>query len=291
LTVKATHDALGEIRMRGDEIVVGEFLERPWPREDFLERPRPCSGDVPTATGTDTIRVRLGGYSLVDLRLDGGPFEPGVTPEVEGAGEIEVEFIVTVSHGTVVGTPGADEFQWVSDGARAGLNLNPRSAGDRDVDVTVKGKRGYLVAKGGSGNDRIVPAPGDIGPNRGVFAVGGGGNDLLVAPANSAHTGDIFAGAILQGRKGNDDLTGGRLGDLLYGGDGADRIMGTGGSDVIRGGRGSDLLSGGPGRDVINARDSWLHPSRDTVRCGAGRDRVIADRRDSLRGCEMIRRG
>jgi hypothetical protein len=27
---------------------------------------------------------------------------------------------------------------------------------------------------------------------------------------------------------------------------------------------------------------------RDTVRCGAGRDRVKADRRDRLRGCEVV---
>jgi hypothetical protein len=43
---------------------------------------------------------------------------------------------------------------------------------------------------------------------------------------------------------------------------------------------------GGAGNDVISARDG----SRDVIDCGAGLDRVTADRRDRLRGCERVSR-
>ena len=46
-------------------------------------------------------------------------------------------------------------------------------------------------------------------------------------------------------------------------------------------------MSGGTGSDVINAVDG----ARDTVLCGKGRDRVRADARDKLKGCEQVRRG
>jgi hypothetical protein len=55
------------------------------------------------------------------------------------------------------------------------------------------------------------------------------------------------------------------------------------------------MVFGGPGRDTINSgadvpggdpRDS----ARDQIGCGPGRDRVTADGKDRLRGCERIRR-
>jgi Ca2+-binding RTX toxin-like protein len=135
----------------------------------------------------------------------------------------------------------------------------------------------YLVANGAAGNDTIVPAPGSPFPYDGVVSWGGRGDDRLIAPRNSW-------GALIR-EAGDDVLTGGRQGDNSFGGAGNDRLSGTGGADSLRGG-GRDLIFGGPGRDRINWRDS----KRDRVRCGAGRDRVKADRRDRLRGCEVVRR-
>jgi hypothetical protein len=61
----------------------------------------------------------------------------------------------------VGGTRGADEFHWgPGPGNHPGLNLNPRDAGDRDVDVTVRGLEAFLIANGAAGDDTIVPAPG-----------------------------------------------------------------------------------------------------------------------------------
>jgi Ca2+-binding RTX toxin-like protein len=69
--------------------------------------------------------------------------------------------------------------------------------------------------------------------------------------------------------RGDDDLGGGR------------------GDDVLVGGAGRDLLAAGAGRDLIRARDG----RRDRIRCGAGFDRVRADRRDRVAGdCERVSR-
>ena len=54
----------------------------------------------------------------------------------------------------------------------------------------------------------------------------------------------------------------------------------------MTGGRGNDIVTGGSGNDAISVRDG----RRDRVNCGRGRDRVRADRRDRLRGCERVRR-
>jgi Ca2+-binding RTX toxin-like protein len=47
------------------------------------------------------------------------------------------------------------------------------------------------------------------------------------------------------------------------------------------------VLDGGAGDDVLSARDG----ARDTIRCGAGRDTVTADRLDTVaRDCERVSR-
>lgn len=269
LTVTSTGDAEAEIERLGEQIVVGEG------------RPRPCRGGVPTVLNTDTIRVRMRGlFAGVVLRLEGGPFAPGATAEAEGASEIEIEFSGRGILGRVVGTARADEFHWAPAGAQPGLNLNPRSATDRDADVTVTSPFTGLVAQGAAGNDTIIAAPGAVITESvsSIGSDGGPGNDLLAAPRDH--------GGILGGEGGDDAITGSGRRDLLYGGTGDDRITGAGGRDQITGGLGRDLLLGGRGRDHIHSRDS----KRDRVRCGSGRDFVRADPRDRLRGCERIRR-
>jgi RTX calcium-binding nonapeptide repeat (4 copies) len=278
LTVTADRDASGEITRPGPITTTGQEI---WVRE-FLDPPRPCRGGVPTVLNTDTIRVlSRGGISVGDVLLALGPFAPGATPELEGASEIEIEFTFRLSSlwAAVSGTRRADEFHWgPGPQHHPGLNLNPRDAGDQDVDVTVRGRGAYLIAGGAAGNDTIVPAPGAPFPNDGVVSAGGRGDDRLSAPRNS--WGSLGGGA------GDDVLTGGRQRDFLFGGDGNDHLRGTAGADLLSGGSGRDMIFGGRGRDRINSRDS----RRDTIRCGAGADRAKADRQDRLRGCEVIRR-
>jgi Gametolysin peptidase M11 len=56
----------------------------------------------------------------------------------------------------------------------------------------------------------------------------------------------------------------------------------------LRGGPGRDVLRGGPGNDTLFIRDG----QRDAARCGAGRDLVLADRRDVVRrDCEVVKLG
>jgi Ca2+-binding RTX toxin-like protein len=85
-----------------------------------------------------------------------------------------------------------------------------------------------------------------------------------------------------------DTLVGTPKADTLRGLGGNDTLRGGGGNDVLDGGRGRDRLDGGPGNDLIRARDG----ERDVITCGQGRDRVLADRRDSVaRDCEHVSRG
>jgi Ca2+-binding RTX toxin-like protein len=232
---------------------------------------------------TDTIRILARGlFDFVDVFLAGGPFAPGATPEGEGASELEVdwEYAGNEPFAGLVGTSAAEEFHWTRERDRSGVNLNPGSAGDEDLDVSVPGTGlfgGVLVVDGAAGDDRIIPAPGARLPDF-VWAFGGAGDDVLIAPRRGEGT--------LLGARGNDVITGGRGDDVLDGGPGRDRVVGAGGTDLIREGPGRDLILAGPGRDRINSRDSH----RDMVRCGAALDRVKADRRDQLRGCEVVRR-
>ena len=108
----------------------------------------------------------------------------------------------------------------------------------------------------------------------------------------------------------DNELVGGGGNDRLRGGDGADRLDGGAGDDNIDGGFGDDTITGGPGRDVISAdlaggdcgplwckypygndtvdvRDGEV----DSVTCGAGTDRVIADAVDVIApDCEQVDR-
>ena len=85
---------------------------------------------------------------------------------------------------------------------------------------------------------------------------------------------------LLNAAAGDDRIKGaaglaGLIKSTLNGDDGNDRITGT---------DGEDRLSGGKGLDLINARDK----AEDTVDCGGGLDLAIVDRRDFLRGCEIV---
>jgi Ca2+-binding RTX toxin-like protein len=105
-------------------------------------------------------------------------------------------------------------------------------------------------------------------------------------------------------------LTGNDRDNRLIGSNQRDSISGGGGEDLIKGLRSRDSLNGGAGGDDIyagprneRARDTVVaargndfvkvfnRPSaKDVVQCGEGRDRVIADSKDVLSGCERVRR-
>jgi NitT/TauT family transport system substrate-binding protein len=89
---------------------------------------------------------------------------------------------------------------------------------------------------------------------------------------------------LLNGWDKADAFNGGAGNDTILGFEGNDTLTGGPGNDVIDGGLGGDRISGGPGNDVISAIDR----QRDTIDCGAGKDRVYADTKDKLVGCETV---
>jgi hypothetical protein len=121
------------------------------------------------------------------------------------------------------------------------------------------------------------------------------GRDLLRGRAGNDCLWGGEGADVLDGDGGDDQLWGGDGRDRLFGGSGVDRLLGGAKSDELHGDTGNDQLFpgsgrdrawGGPGNDTISARDG----SRDVIDCGAGLDRVTADRRDRLRGCERVSR-
>jgi Ca2+-binding RTX toxin-like protein len=106
------------------------------------------------------------------------------------------------------------------------------------------------------------------------------------------------------------ELIGNGGADELRGGDGSDKVDGGTGDDKLDGGFGDDTIVGGPGRDrisadlaggdcgplwckiphgddVVQARDG----EADSISCGAGTDRVVADADDTVApDCEEVDR-
>jgi hypothetical protein len=92
----------------------------------------------------------------------------------------------------------------------------------------------------------------------------------------------------LFGNGGRDRVAGNAGRDRLFGNTGNDRLLGGGGRDRLRGGPGRNVYSAGGGADRVFARNN----KRDRIRCGKGRDRVVADQNDRVaRDCERVRRG
>lgn len=116
---------------------------------------------------------------------------------------------------------------------------------------------------GGAGDDTILLGYGGI-------AVGGTGDDLLDSDADP-----LARGAILNGGKGRDRVTGSLAPDDLNGGRGDDVIRGRRGRDRIGGGSGEDRLYGGAGPDRL--ADGDVRPEQvgpDRLIGGPGRDLV-----------------
>jgi uncharacterized repeat protein (TIGR01451 family) len=142
--------------------------------------------------------------------------------------------------------------------------------GGRDDDVLfgsafgdrLFGRAGRDLLRGRAGNDCLY---------------GGDGNDVLDGDGGNDS---------LWGSDGRDRLFGGSGNDRLLGGAKADELHGDTGNDEFAAGTGRDRVWAGPGNDTISARDG----SRDVIDCGAGVDRVTADRRDRVRRCERVSR-
>jgi hypothetical protein len=144
------------------------------------------------------------------------------------------------------------------------------------------------VPTGGGADHAVVPRDQGHTLTCRVSATGPGGAAVAdSAPAAVAAPAKATERRLL-GSTRADRLVGGTGADVLRGGAGADVLIGGAGDDRLTGGPGRDRLEGGAGNDVLDARD---HHGGDVVRCGSGRDRVLADRGDRVsRDCESVRR-
>ena len=153
-----------------------------------------------------------------------------------------------------------------------------------DVSVTLRATRaGPLTITATARSAAPDPNPGNntAAVTVTVLAMGACANTAIGTPAADKLKGTTFGDRLL-GLAGDDLLVGGNRDDCLFGGRGNDRLRGDAGADRLHGGPGVDRLDGGAGRDRLDSRDG----RREVVRCGTGRDRVRADRRDRLIGCE-----
>jgi Ca2+-binding RTX toxin-like protein len=152
---------------------------------------------------------------------------------------------------------------------------------------------GITVFTGESGDARAGTGLADklLGGPAGDIFLGDDGPDLLWGDhrPGTAAPDQLYAGA------GADTVYGGGGADLVDGGDGDDFLQGDAGDDQVRGGAGNDTIRPAAGADTVDAgagddRIDALVDGADVIDCGRGRDTVRADRRDRLRGCEVVRR-
>lgn len=122
---------------------------------------------------------------------------------------------------------------------------------------------------------------------------GTSGGDTLVGTAASNVLVGLGGDDVLRGLGGRDCLFGGAGDDRLLGGAGDDVLSGGPGADTLVDGNGRDTFIGGGGDDAIDARDATPAGARvpDSVQCGSGYDRVLADPADRVgRDCERVTR-
>jgi RTX calcium-binding nonapeptide repeat (4 copies) len=235
--------------------------------------------DVLTSRGADVL---LGGDGDDDLqgrdftdRLDGGAGNDLLAPDGNEPAAADV----------VDGGPGVDriEHDW-----------SDRTQPDRpDPPVTV-------TLAGGADDGR----PGEGDDIRGVESVVTHQPSALVGTDAAEHL-EAFQ------TNGPSTLTGNGGADELKGSGGPDTLDGGAGDDILDAGFGDDTITGGPGRDTIAADRAggdcgplWCtYPygndtvqardgEADSITCGAGTDRVVADPVDTVApDCEQVERG
>jgi Ca2+-binding RTX toxin-like protein len=260
--------------------------------EQFTVKPSPTAGRIlfdRLTTPPGPFNIDIGTAERLDLNMNAGDDTLTADPGFDPNFKLDVE-----------GGDGNDSL----DGGDAADLLAGGEGDDRIVgDDNPLGTRDDV--RGDGGNDTMVWNPGDDDD----INEGGAGNDT--AEVNGAGGAERFsvkpsavAGRVsfdrndptpfnvdigttealrLNAGGGDDRIAGskglaGLISSTFNGDDGNDRITGTDGEDA---------LAGGKGHDLIKARDK----AEDTVDCGSGLDLAIVDKRDFLRGCDIVAGG
>ena len=151
--------------------------------------------------------------------------------------------------------------------------------------VTKIGTNGPDTLRGTNGADNLLGR----GANDKIF--GEGGKDDLLGGSGKDF---ILTGDRSLAGRGDTNLVGGPGNDAVVGGFGSDNVVGNEGNDFLIGGPGlspreapNDKLLGGDGKDVIDVLNKPA--GKDIVVCGAGFDRVLADKEDVIApDCEKV---
>ena len=124
------------------------------------------------------------------------------------------------------------------------------------MDLTAKGLESVIAS---SGADTISAGAATVG----TTIDGRAGNDVITGAAY----GDVLIGGL-----GNDTVNAGGGDDLVTGGDGNDYVSGESGNDNIMGGDGVDYVYGGLGNDILDGG-----AGNDGLYGGAGNDEFVID--------------
>jgi len=195
--------------------------------------------DGATVDNTDTIQVN--GGSLRDEVVLRGRFVPGLTPEADGASEIEISFALGDNLDTAVlyFTKGNDHVLFTSGGIDVGRDL------DEDIGLSGLERIEVRTLEG----DDVIDASAfawDAGTSLGTLDLyGGPGNDRITGSSGKNLLNGQDGDDVLYGGPGPDSIYGGQGNDRMYGGDGADRLYAERTAD------GADFLSGGNGIDTV----------------------------------------
>ncbi len=248
-------------------------------------------------------------------------FDPFGFP-IDVAGEAGNDRLVgAAANGTLRGGAGDDDVQ-----GGAGNDLVLGEDGNDVVSGDLYDARGTDVIDGGPGFDRIEQdwaTSGETPPAAVAVSLDGVANDgrsgegdnVLAVERVTNNASGSYSGsdvgeawnvaadgaASVSGHGGADTLRTHRGSDTLDGGAGPDDIEAGYGDDTITGGPGADLIVADEkvtgcsafgceaqfGNDTVLVRDGEV----DSVTCGAGADRVVADNNDVVAGdCETIER-
>jgi hypothetical protein len=202
--------------------------------------------------------------------------------------------------GTVADHPPAGGWTYTHTGRRLGpagsfqfrANDGAADSNAATASLVAVAKRGRCVNPfvGTNRRDTIIGSPfGDRirGRRAGDSLRGRAGRDCVLGNAGRDRISGHGHADRLLGNGGRDRVAGNAGRDRLFGNRGNDRLLGGGGRDRLRGGPGRNRYSAGAGNDRVFARNNKV----DRVRCGKGRDRVVADQNDRVAGdCERVRR-
>jgi Ca2+-binding RTX toxin-like protein len=233
--------------------------------------------------------IEIGTTETLDMNANGG--DDTFAAENGLAGLIKLDVDGGVGNDVLTGGDGADLIEGGDGNDTITAGRNPTGTTDD--------------ARGGAGDDRMIWNPGqgddlnEGGDGSDTVEVNGGsvGEDFTVKPGAAGRVrfdrtgpsptpGAFFIdigtseNLVLNAGAGNDEIKGfPGLAGLIK-----STFNGQDGNDEIRGTDGEDLLSGGNGFDQIRAIDK----AADQVECDGGLDFARVDRRDTVRGCEIV---